>query len=261
MLCPCCGVAMPLGPGDCGCGARIVGEPLPESPFKVQRLGPAMIAVTVTIAVAASCRITPWMALGGFLAAWLSLRAVRLAKRDSDSFGGYRVACATLAAVLVAGTSLAAYEIGRIPRYLEKFKIRGQYTTQAAMLDYDAVLEAARHESGSYPIDSEAMKKVSGTLLPLDYWERPIMYVSYAESAAMYGPTDSRPGHPGDEGPLQNRSIADEPPGIEFQNFELRSAGPDGIFGTADDIVMRDGVFCTNPRVIKRPIDKEAQDR
>ena len=45
MLCPCCGESVFRSARECDCGARFVGEPLDETPIKVQRLGPAMISV------------------------------------------------------------------------------------------------------------------------------------------------------------------------------------------------------------------------
>jgi|HubBroStandDraft_6_1064221.scaffolds.fasta_scaffold57445_1 hypothetical protein len=261
MLCPCCGEQMPLGAGDCRCGARFVGEPLPESPFKVQRLGPAMTAVAVSVAVAASCRISLWMALGGFIAVWLAWRAVKLAKQDPESYGGYRIARLTLTLVLVLGSSLGIYEISRIPRYIHQREIVPKLATQSAMLHLTGLLEAYKRKNGSYPTNAEALKKTAEETPPLDYWQKSIIYVSYAESAAMYSNYPVERGSQDGDSPIQDLPGADDPPGIEFHNFELRSAGPDGIFGTADDIVMRDGVFCTNPKVIKRPIDKDSPDR
>lgn len=262
MLCPCCGKQMPLGPGDCSCGARIVGEPLPESPFKVQRLGPVMTAVAVAIAAAGCCRITVWVGLGAPVAIWLAWRAVRLARRDPQGYGGYRVACVTLAMVLTAATSLAGFEIYRIPRYLEKEKLARQAATEAAILQMAVQIEECRRKNGSYPFDTEAMTKITGAPAQLDYWQKPIMYASSDESAAVYNNyfLDKGPSQPG-EPPFPDLPSADEGPGIEFHSFELRSAGPDGILGTADDIVMRDGVFCTNPKVITRPIYKDSPDR
>lgn len=257
MLCPCCGEQMRLGDADCSCGARIVGEPLPESPFKVQRLGPAMTAVALTITSAAACRITLWMALGAIPATWFAWRAFRLAKRDPEGYGGRRVSAYTLAILLVAGSSLGIFEISRIPRYIEKRNIVPTMSTQAAILHSAGFLEEYKRLNGSYPNDSETLNKAAGEAPPLDYWQRPIKYVSYGEFAAMYSsfPTDT-PGHIDVGAPIHDVPSVEDAPGIEFHNFELRSAGPDGIFGTADDIVMRDGVFCTNPGVLKRPLDR-----
>lgn len=261
MLCPCCGDEMPLGPGDCSCGARIVGEPLPESPFKVQRLGPVMTAVVVVIAVAGACRITMWMAFGALPAVWLAWRAFKLSKYRPQEYGGYRVAATTLAIALVAGTSLGVFEIYRIPRYFEKIHLSEAATTNAAMLHIEALAEAYKQKSGSYP-NAEMLEKITGEALPADSWQKQIMYMSYGESAAVYGnyPADKDPSEPG-EPTLRDLPASDDAPGIEFHNFEIRSAGPDGIFGTADDIVMRDGVFCTDPRVIIRHIDKVSPGR
>ena len=76
-----------------------------------------------------------------------------------------------------------------------------------------------------------------GQSMPLDYWDNAIRYRSKPDQIA------------GVDGPV-----------IEFTTFELRSPGPDGKFGTADDIVMRDGVFLTPEEVAKEAIAKTPSD-
>jgi hypothetical protein len=265
MLCPCCGGEMPLGASSCSCGARIVGDPLPESPFKVARLGPVMTAVATTIVIAASCRISLWLALGALPAAWLAWRALKLAKADPERYGGYRVARATLAIILVVGCSLGTCEISRIPRYLDNRRAVKTAATQAVILHVAGVLEDYKQKNGSLPANKEALMKIIGDAMPVDYWQQPILYRSYDESAAVFGDIPriegAGAGSGGNSEMDGDSPVGDDSPGIEFHSFELRSPGPDGILGTADDIVMLDGVFCTNPRVLKHPVDKNPSDR
>jgi hypothetical protein len=50
-------------------------------------------------------------------------------------------------------------------------------------------------------------------------------------------------------------------PPIQNSTFELHSAGPDGIEGTDDDIIMRDGVFYTSAEIKKLPAVRTSSDR
>ena len=83
---------------------------------------------------------------------------------------------------------------------------------------------------GSYPKDAQEFKKASGEALPADYWDQSIKYQSSIASIA-------------------ERREPNQAPHFSATNFELRSAGPDGIVGTDDDIVMRDGIIVPTSEV------------
>ena len=93
-------------------------------------------------------------------------------------------------------------------------------------------LEEYKRAFGSYPKDAQEFKKAIGESLPSDYWEQSLKYQSKIGDIAE-----------------QKESI--ERTGLPLNHFELRSAGPDGIIGTDDDIIMRDGIFFTNSEVKK----------
>jgi hypothetical protein len=76
--------------------------------------------------------------------------------------------------------------------------------------------------------------------LPSDYWNKSLKYQSYTEAIA--------------DGSLVRM-------GLSFNNFELRSAGPDEKEGTEDDIIMRDGAFFTSAEIKKQPIVRNSSDR
>ena len=245
MLCPCCGSEMPVTARECSCGARMVGGPLDDTPIKVRRLGPAMASVAVLSAVIASAFVfSYWLALGGLLALVEAWRAIRLSSRKPDLYGGYRAAaavlCITTAALLVAGV----FGLSRIPRVLEKRRMRPEAATQDAFFHWAGLLQEFKSKNGSVPNTVQDFKKELNEVLPMDYWGRPIRYQSINGAIAAAN-INSR-----------GRTI-----GINFDNFEIRSAGPDGKMGTADDIVMRDGVIITNPDVVKQPILQDSPDR
>ena len=137
MLCPCCGGNLFRSSQECGCGARFVGEPLDETPLKVQRLGPAMTSVALlALVVVAALVATKWLAFAAVLVIWSAWRAVRLARRDAEWYGGYKTAATTLTVTIMGGAVLAAYGIAHIPKALENYKTRQIAATQSVMYHY-----------------------------------------------------------------------------------------------------------------------------
>ncbi|MFY9607025.1 MAG: hypothetical protein WAU45_00250 [Blastocatellia bacterium] len=233
MACPCCGASITLGVRECSCGARFVGEPLDEAPLKVQRLGPAMTSVLLLATlVGVSLAFTPWLSFAAVVVLWSSWRAVKLARRNPELYGGYRTAVATLSVTILGSAILGAFAISRIPRVLDNWETGRIAATQAAIYHARSQLEDYKRTRGSYPKNTQEFTKVIGESLPADYWERSIKYQSRTDQIA--------------DGSL-------EITGIQFVNFELRSAGPDGKLATDDDVIMRDGIFFTNSEVTKQP--------
>ncbi|PYT05700.1 MAG: hypothetical protein DMF60_11105 [Acidobacteria bacterium] len=230
MLCPCCGGTILRQAVQCGCGARFVGQPLDEIPIKVQRLGPAMTSVALlALVVTASLVATKWLSFAAVVVIWSAWRAVRLARRDAEWYGGYKTAVATLSLTIAASAALAAYGIAHIPQALENYQLRQIAATEAAMHHVANLLEEYQlANGGAYPRTVQELKKETGESLPADYWDRSIKYESGFAARA-------------------DRSIGNTP--MSANNFELRSAGPDGIVGTDDDIVMRDGIIFTSSSV------------
>lgn len=230
MLCPCCGGTVFRDARECGCGARFVGEPLDETPIKVQRLGPAMTSVAVlAVVIIAVLVATKWLAFAAVLVIWSAWRSLRLAKQDPGWYGGYKTAAATLAVTIMGSLGLAAYGIAHIPQALENYKTRHIAATQAAMYHVANALEEYKRTKGfgSYPKDALEFKKATGESLPADYWDQSVKYQSRIALVA------------------ERRETA-QAPVLSYTNFELRSAGPDGIVGTDDDIVMRDGIIVSS---------------
>jgi len=232
MLCPCCASPLQDGALECSCGARFVGDPLGETQFKVRRYGPIMIAVASAVTVASLAVVfSSWLALASVVPIVLSRRALRLARLDRASYGGYKTAIASLAVTLIASAALASYAIVRIPDYLEKRKLKERAAQQAIMLHLAVLLDQYRSQNGDYPKDLEPIKKLDGGSLPAEFWAKAIKYRPYTEQIV------ATTFHKGGDAPL----------GVTRNDFELRLAGPDETFGTEDDIFMRDGIFYPNP--------------
>ena len=236
MDCPCCGVSITLGVLECGCGARFVGTPLDETPLKVQRLGPAMTSVLLlALVVGVSLAFTKWLALSAVVVIWSSWRAVKLARRNPEWYGGYRTAAATLTVTILAGVILGAYGVSRIPLAIDNWRTRQIAATQALCYHVKGLLEEYKRVHNSYPKNAQEYEKAVGESLPLDYWDKSIKYQGYTEAIA--------------EGTNPSSLLRT---GLPPANFELRSAGADGKLGTADDVIMVDGIFYANSEVKSR---------
>src|SRR5262245_33916208 len=134
MLCPCCGGPVARRAIECSCGGRFVGEPLDESPIKVQRLGPAMTSIALFgLVIAASLIVTKWFALASVFVIWSAARALKLAKQDSDWYGGYKTSLVTFSVTVAGRLALATYGIGLISKTLEKYRNRQKAATKASV--------------------------------------------------------------------------------------------------------------------------------
>lgn len=239
MLCPCCGASILRGARDCGCGARFVGEPLDETPIKVQRLGPAITSVALLLLViTASLVATKWLAFSAIVVIFVASRAVKLSRRDPEWYGGYKTAVVTLAVTIAGSVALASYGIAHIPQALDNYSTRRIAATEAAMYHVANQLEEYKRFFGSYPNSAQEYKKAIGESLPADYWEQTLKYGGSTGEIAE-----------------QKESIART--GLPINHFELRSAGSDGIIGTDDDIIMRDGIFFTNAELKRQPLAQQ----
>jgi hypothetical protein len=189
----------------------------------------ALLALVVVAALIA----TKWLAFAGLVVIWSARRAVRLARQNPGWYGGYKTAVATLSVTVAASAVLATYGIAHIPQALENYRLRQIAATQASMYHAASLLEAYVRTNGSYPETPQEFKKVIGESLPADYWDRSVRYQGYPGANAA-------------------RAIK-----VQFIVYELRSAGPDGIVGTDDDIVMRDGIPFTNAEVKNQPLAQQ----
>jgi hypothetical protein len=208
-----------------------------------------MAAVSLLAITVAAAFITLWAGLGAIAVLIVTRRAMRLARQNPTGYGGYGLALSVLIVTMVSGSVLAGYAVSRFPRFLEKRKLRAEAATKATVFEIANLAEAYKSKTGSYPVSIEALRRFAGRTLPGDYWERQLTYQSYTEAIA-----DARFGD-------FVESARPRSAGIPFSNFELRSAGPDGKFGTEDDIVMRDGVLHTSPEIVKRPPARAAERR
>src|SRR5262249_4878211 len=234
---------------ECSCGARFVGEPLDETPIKVQRLGPAITSVALlAVVIAASVIATKWFALASVFVIWSASRAVKLAKHDSDWYGGYKTSLVTLSLTVAGSLAMATYGIAHSPKALDNYRTRQIAATQASMHHIAGLLEDYRVNvnHGAYP-SPQQFKAIMGGSLPTDYWDSSIKYEPKTDPVAD---KDLQ---------ISTLGLSRLTPVLSITSFELRSAGPDGIIDTDDDIIMRDGIFFTNADLKKKKVVQPAR--
>ncbi|MBO0724228.1 MAG: hypothetical protein J2P52_01400 [Blastocatellia bacterium] len=274
MICPCCGKSRDINSFECAsCGAKRVGPPLARPDVLMPKLGPSFAALACGIVVIIAFLAT-WIlikdikvgrallvwALGdgyeltkklleadsklpyyriftfdayrlagdlsvgaiplSLLGIWLARRALRLIKSDSASFGGVRVARASYGLSIALLITFGAVGVSSIPRIIETRHARRAAATRALMYELHARgLQRYYKEYGAYPGELTDLMRVNASGTPQsDYWKRNFEYKPVSV-------------------------VASNGSAVSFNEYKLVSAGPDGKFGTKDDITMIDGVI------------------
>lgn len=273
-ICPCCGSSTSNNPEVCPtCQARKVGDPLLPPATKLPSLGPACTAFFLALLVVVAFlgawllvndmkvarvllvlafgesftftksllqfdpsllqyriftfdayRLACVMSLGliptTIVGMWLARRARRLTQRQPLQFGGPRLATGALLLSSLLFLVFSAAGLSWIPRGIQQARARHVAAVRAEF--YRLHVEALnRHyaEFGTYPQELADLRDSSPVLIPnTDYWGNPIRYAP----TALIASKNSTPG---------------------YSNYQLVSAGPDGVLETADDIRMIDGVI------------------
>ena len=274
MICPCCGESREISSSECSsCGAKQVGPPLARPDVLMPKLGRSFAALAcVVIVIIAFLMIwalkedvkvgrvllvwtlgdgyeltkklieadshLPYYRIFAFDAyrlasifsivaiplslagIWLARRALRLIKSDSASFGGVRVARASYCLSIGLLVVFSAVSVSSIPRWIATRHAKRIAATRALMYELHARgLQMYYKEYGAYPGELTDLSRVSASGSPQsDYWERNFEYKPVGV-------------------------IASKGSAISLSDYKLVSAGPDGRFGTEDDITMIDGVI------------------
>ena len=277
MICPCCGNTRETASTVCiSCGARQVGEPLSPPDILLPKLGLSMISIGCAILIVVTFlvawifsndmkvgRVLMVYALGdgtkltqsllqadpklpyyriftydayklafmlsagliplSLFGIWISRRARALASANPLEFGGLRtarVSTALCAGLLIIFSVVTATSI---PGAIERSRQKHLAATRAMMYEIHLqALQKFHREYGSYPQELVDISRVNAEASPQeDYWENKFNYSPISV-------------------------IASKGASISFSNYKLVSAGPDGKFGTPDDITMVDGVIVEN---------------
>jgi hypothetical protein len=271
--CPCCGKGREAAATEClACGARQIGAPLASPEILMPKLGLPMAAFglvcLVVIGFLAFWLFGSNMKVGRVLLVWamgdsftftedllrndpklpyyrifawdawryafflsagiiplllvalrLAQRAVKLAKQRPAEFGGLKLARVSFVLAALLFVSFSAAGLSGIPAAIQRGRARHAAATRAMMYEQAQAYQQYYREYGTYPREASDLARVKLKAVSLnDYWENQFQYTPFGTVARS------------------NASGA-------FSNYTLTSAGPDGEFGTSDDIVMVDGMI------------------
>ena len=217
MVCPCCGKQQSVETIECACGAKSVGLPLTEPEWTAPKLGYAFGSVVFSLAGLLMFWIKP-VGLIALIGIYLGIRGLRSQKANPLHYGGRRLAITgVVIALLMVGLNTGLMIAG-VPRAIRAFQGRRYHTTVANMEQLAGLLREYQHEYGSYPEELNDLRLITaGPINSGDFWDQEFRFTSTSLVAASTS-------HP-------------QP----LNSYEIRSSGADGIFGTADDIIMQDG--------------------
>jgi hypothetical protein len=277
MVCPCCGSSIRREAVVCPtCQARAVGAPLAQPATKLPSLSPALLALlaaVVTIfaflvvwllgndmkvarallvtllgestkftksllqldpsllqyriysfdAYQLACYLSVILAPLSLFGMWLARRARKLQKREPQQFGGQRMAAAALMLSMLWFVLFSAAGLSSIPRALQRGRAKHLASVRAQFYRlHNEALTRYYAEFGTYPQELSDLRDFVPEVIPVtDYWG----------TAISYSPT---------------ALIASKNSAAGYSTYQLVSAGPDTVMGTADDIQMIDGVI-VNP--------------
>lgn len=213
--------------GRCACGARLVGDPVLEPPIPRPMLGAAIASATFAVLSTLSLWMRPLLALAA-VAVIFGVRAMRAIRRDPVRFGGRRTAVAGVWVGALVGVAVGGYTLSGIPKAIDRYRESQAAATRAEMHHLTALVYEYKAHFGTYPSrlgDLQKLETVDGPVDRRDVWDHKILYSSFTSDIAAANGV-----------PVVN------------QNFEIRSPGPDGIPGTSDDIIMRDGLIVDSAR-------------
>ena len=272
MICPCCGSSRPTEPCP-SCHARSVGTPMLQPETKLPGLGPALTALIVAGVIITAFlatwflvndmkvarvllvlilgestaftksllqldpsllqyrifsfdayQLASFMSLGliplSILGMWLARRALKLRQLNPLQFGGQRMAATALLLSMLWFVLFSAAGISSIPRALQRGRAKHLAAMRAQFYRmHNESLNRYYAEFRTYPQELSDLRDFVPEVIPVtDHWG----------TAISYSPT---------------ALIASKNGALGYSNYQLVSAGPDAIMGTADDIRMIDGVI------------------
>ena len=283
--CPCCGEKFEgeLSEGCSACGARAVGPPLarPERELPsyghalaVSAAGVLLLAVSFVALVAALLqRETLSLGAGDLLRAaetaawrlkWTALPAALLLsfacaklyarmRREPARFVGHAHARRGLALILFVAVALTTLIGVTVPERLRVRELARRAAENALLYETDIALTRYRKRFGTYPATISDLRRlddpdgsVARLLKTLDAGE----YKPETDIASLTtGRARARSKRRGTV-IRAGASNADDflGDGIVLTNYEVTLPGRDRVFGTEDDLYIRDGLILDTPR-------------
>ncbi|MBA2341679.1 MAG: hypothetical protein H0V88_14925 [Pyrinomonadaceae bacterium] len=271
-----------LEEGCASCGAHAVGPALPQPPQKLPAYEQAFLVATMSALLASAFLASFVVALAergvfplslddfvttlenaawrlkytvlplSVIGLWASWSVTKRMRRAPARFTGHGIAHACLA---LTGAIMVTNAVGigiSIPERLRVAQIAHEaannallYASHRAILDYQACY-------GTYPATLDDLRKLpdaDGSIAAaLDHLASSEYRPTAPPTAQLTNSNSSGRSLRGSTAKLRyakRRVNADDGvgAGVSFNNYELKWPGEDKIFGTADDRVMRDGVF------------------
>lgn len=226
MLCPCCGRETQDLRRGCPCGARAVAEPQTDEIAALPRIGRAMTGLACAV-VGLGSFLTPWLVPVALLGAYAGWTAYRRARREPARFGGLR--CARAGVVLSGLTlpGLLLFGVHHAHQWYVGRRESARAASRARMLELSLAIQTYRKQHQALPSPQLTELRAAGlTSGPVtDEWGKALRYRPTGELAAA------------------NPAAAPM-----LTQYSIVSAGEDGEFGTADDLVLQDGVFVPPPQ-------------
>lgn len=279
-VCPCCGFRFQgeLRDGCTGCGVRSVGEPLTKPARELPYVGRAvfiaavggilllaLVALTTMVLIERppanfdllnvlnGAEFAVWkfkwalipLSLLGFWTSWKLRKGIR---REPTKFvGGAPVRFGLLASGLAVFAYLTLIGV-TIPDRIRSYRISVDAEQYAKAYAYDRALTAYRNRFGTFPTVPSDLRRLpdpDGTIAALLKDTDQSAYRPWTELASASPDSISKPKLSGSA--IRPASIdsgaditAEEP--VSFTSYELRTPGADAIYGTEDDLFIRDGI-------------------
>lgn len=279
-VCPCCGFKFrgELRNGCEGCGVRAVGEALTRPARELPYLGRAvfiaavgaglllaLLATTIVVLIqrppanfdllniATAAEFAVWKfklvmvpaALFGFWASWKLRAGIR---RDPAKFVSGRAVRLGIVASGLAVLAIATLIGVTVPARIQSYRISVDAEQYAKAYAYDRALTAYRNRFGTFPTVPSDLRKLpdpDGTIAELLKDSNQSTYRPWTELASASTDNVTNPKLTGSD--IRQVSINSgtdvvESEPVSFTSYELRTPGADGVYGTEDDVLIRDGM-------------------
>ena len=279
IICPCCGFKFEgnLRHGCKSCGARSVGDPLPKPERELPAYGRPLLLVATGILMSLgflaetiialaersplSFGLWSWVAAGEtaawrlkwiavpvmFVVLWSGRRIYQSMMLTPERFVGLAIArrgllvsaLVSLTFVTLIGVTVPA-RLRQRQMSIDAAQLARAHTFDRAVLEYQALYKTNPSEQNDLRSLPDPDGSIAAALENLDpSWYHP-------SSTVAELPTKPRRVRSGAALITVSASTTDEAPGaLSFTSYELRLPGADKIYGTDDDLIVRDGVTMT----------------
>lgn len=288
-ICPCCGFkfAGSLADGCESCGAQSIGEPLPRPDNELPSFGRSLLLAVVgslmvvalltqtiialiqkaswslsfwTVVAAAETAAwrLKWIAIPiTILVLWAARKLYRSITDAPLRFCGVRYARFGFVATAAVPVLIAVLIGVTVPERLRHRQVRLQAEVNAPALTIARALNEYQLKFETLPTDLKDLSRlpdedgsIAAALATFDT-------TGYKAKTADLAALPSKKPRPLRGAVIMNASVnsmTDDLPseGVSFTNYELPLAGEDKLFGTEDDLIVRDGVIWKASDVVRR---------